>query len=78
MPMVTLVEIERNALGLPKKQREELAGRLMQSLAKEPLNDIDTAWVSEAERRFSAYLRGERTAVTARTAIARMKKSLLF
>jgi hypothetical protein len=76
MSMVTLVEIERNALGLPKKQREELAGRLMQSLSKEPPNDVDSAWVAEAERRFTSYLRGERTAVTARTAIARMKKSL--
>ena len=53
-----LAEVERKAVQLPPKDREKLAGRLIESLAEEPLTDVEEAWVKEAERRFGAYRRG--------------------
>jgi hypothetical protein len=53
-----LLDIEREAVRLPEKDREVLAERLMRSLKRTPLTRIEEAWVQEAERRFSAWRRG--------------------
>jgi len=44
---------------LPADERERLAGDLIQSLAGESLNEIDAAWVEEADRRYQAWQRGD-------------------
>lgn len=58
-----LLEIEREAIRLPVKDREALAERLMRSVKHQPLTQVEEVWVKEAERRFSAWRRGKRAGV---------------
>ena len=71
-----LPDIERRALCLPAKDRETLAERLMQSLENSPLNQVEEAWVKEAERRFTAWRAGRRKGIPAAQAIRRLRKDL--
>lgn len=71
-----LLEIQRKAAGLPVKDREVLAERLMRSVNRAPLTQIEEAWVKEAERRFSAWRRGEREGVPAERAFKQIRKDL--
>ena len=71
-----LLEIQRKAAGLPAKDREMLAERLMRSLNRAPLTQVEEAWVKEAERRFSAWRRGEREGVPAERAFKQIRKDL--
>jgi len=71
-----LLEIERNAVRLPVKDREVLAERLMRSLKRAPLTLVEEAWVKEAERRFSAWRRGQREGVPMARAFRRIRKDL--
>jgi putative addiction module component (TIGR02574 family) len=71
-----LLEIERKAFRLPVKEREILAERLIQSLGDRPLTEVEEAWVKEAERRFTAWRRGERKGVPARRAFTQIRKDL--
>ncbi|CUQ67675.1 addiction module protein [Candidatus Nitrospira inopinata] len=71
-----LLKIEREAARLPVKDREVLAERLMQSVTREPLTQIEEAWVKEAERRFSAWRRGARTGVQVARAFKQIRKDL--
>jgi putative addiction module component (TIGR02574 family) len=71
-----LLELEREAYRLPVKDREVLAERLMRSLKHAPLTLVDEAWVKEAERRFSAWRRGEREGVPMARAFKRIRKDL--
>ncbi len=50
-----LKKIERDALSLSQQEREFLADRLLSSLDGDALNDIDSAWIAEAERRYQEY-----------------------
>lgn len=54
-----LKKIEEQALQLPQKDRESLADRLLSSLDDKPLNDIDEAWIQEAEKRYQEYKDGK-------------------
>jgi putative addiction module component (TIGR02574 family) len=72
----TLQEIERDAARLPAKDREVLAERLMLSLKHEPLTEVEEAWVKEAERRFSAWRRGDRVGVPPDRAFKQIRKDL--
>jgi putative addiction module component (TIGR02574 family) len=56
---MTAKEIAAQAMTLPADERERLAGDLIQSLAGESLNEIDAAWVEEADRRYQAWQRGD-------------------
>ena len=69
-----LLEIEREAIHFPVKDREALAERLIQSLDDLPLTPVEEAWVKEAERRFSAWLRGVRTGVPVERALNRFAR----
>jgi len=69
-----LLEIERKAFRLPLKEREILAERLIQSLGNVPLTEVEEAWVKEAERRFTAWRRGERKGVPAKRAFKQLRK----
>jgi putative addiction module component (TIGR02574 family) len=71
-----LMEIERKAARLPPKDREILAERLIQSLDEVPLTDVEEAWVKEAERRFTAWRRGERKGIPAARALRQVRKEL--
>ena len=71
-----LIEIERKAIRLPIKEREILAERLIQSVERVPLTEVEEAWVNEAERRFRAWLRGERNGVSAKHAFRQIRKDL--
>ena len=72
----TLLEIEREAVRLPVKDREVLAERLIRSLPRAPLTQVEEAWVKEAERRFSAWRRGEREGVPVERAFKQIRKDL--
>lgn len=71
-----LLEIGREAVRLPVKDREVLAERLMQSVTREPLTQVEEAWVEEAEHRFSAWRRGTRTGVPVERAFKQIRKDL--
>ena len=61
----TIEKIEQDLLKLPKQERAFLADRLLSSLDGEVLNEIDAAWIQEAERRFEEYKNGKRQVVSA-------------
>lgn len=71
-----LLEIEREAIRLPVKDREALAERLMRSVKRQPLTQVEEAWVKEAERRFSAWQRGKRAGVPVDLAFKQIRKDL--
>lgn len=72
----TLLAIEREAVRLPLKDREVLVERLIRSLRRAPLSQVEEAWVREAERRFSAWRRGEREGVPVEQAFKQIRKDL--
>jgi putative addiction module component (TIGR02574 family) len=71
-----LLEIERKAFKLPVKEREMLAERLIQSLGDAPLTEVEEAWIKEAEKRFTAWRRGQRKGVSAKQAFKQIRKDL--
>ncbi|MDF0675070.1 MAG: addiction module protein [Nitrospira sp.] len=71
-----LLKIEREAVRLSAKDREVLAERLMRSVTREPLTQVEEAWVAEAERRFSAWRRGTRKGVPVERAFKQIRKDL--
>lgn len=71
-----LLEIERKAFQLPVQEREALAERLIQTLNKVALTEVEDAWVNEAERRFEAYLRGERKGIPASRVFKQIRRDL--
>jgi putative addiction module component (TIGR02574 family) len=54
-----LQQIEAEALRLPPEERESLAGVLVQSLEDASVNEIDAAWIEEAEQRFQKWQAGK-------------------
>jgi putative addiction module component (TIGR02574 family) len=60
-----LKKIERDALSLSQPERAFLVDRLLSSLDGDTLNDIDVAWIAEAERRYQEYKDGERKGIPA-------------
>ena len=53
-----LRKVEGLALGLPRPDREQLIDRLLSSLDEEPINEIDEAWIREAEGRLQELVDG--------------------
>ena len=74
--MTPLRELEGKALSLPPDERERLAGTLLRSLEKEPLSDIDEAWLEVAETRFAAYKAGKRKGVPGGRVFDDLRKDL--
>ena len=58
-------QIEHDLMKLPRQERAFLADRLLSSLDEEVLNEVDAAWIAEAERRFEEYKSGKRPVVSA-------------
>jgi hypothetical protein len=63
--MSNLLEIKREIMALPLKDRAELAEYLLASLDDLAGQENEALWIEEAERRYQSYLNG---AVSARTA----------
>lgn len=59
----SIEKIENELLSLPQEERAFLADRLLSSLDREVLTEIDLAWVNEAERRYVEYKSGKRQGV---------------
>ncbi len=72
-----LKKIEREALGLSQQERAFLADRLLSSLDDgDVLNDIDSAWIAEAERRYQEYKDGKRKGIPAQDVFAETDRIL--
>lgn len=65
-----LEKVEREALSLPDAERAFLADRLLSSLGSEAFDDVDAAWVAEAERRYAGYKDGKRQPIPASQVLA--------
>jgi putative addiction module component (TIGR02574 family) len=52
-------ELFREASGLPKGDRAELAGLILESLESEPEAGVEAAWAKEVERRVRQIETGE-------------------
>ena len=65
-----LEKLEHKALSLSRQERAFLADRLLSSLDGDVLNDVDAAWIAEAEHRYNEYKQGERQGVAAQDVFA--------
>ena len=65
-----LERVEKEALDLTREERAFLADRLLSSLGGQALNDVDAAWVAEAERRYGEYKDGRRQPIPANEVFA--------
>ena len=73
---VKLEKLEQEALSLSRQQRAFLADRLLSSLDGDVLNDVDTAWIVEAEQRYKEYKEGKRQGITAQDVFAEADRML--
>ena len=73
---VTLEKLEQDALKLPHQERAFLADRLLSSLGGEILDDIEEAWVIEAERRYREYREGRAEPIPASEVFAEADRLL--
>lgn len=55
----TFSEIESEAMALPVNERAALARDLIESLDTESSEECEQVWLDEAERRYTAYMKGE-------------------
>jgi len=55
-----LKKLELEAQSLSKQERACLADRLLSSLDGDVFDDIEEAWIAEAERRYNEYKEGKR------------------
>ena len=75
--MAALLEkIEHDVLRLSRQERAFLADRLLSSLDGDELNDIDAAWLEEAERRYQEYRKGKRPGIAAQEVFAEADRML--
>ncbi len=71
-----LNDLEQQALLLPPEAREVLASRLLHSLGNEPLNEIDEAWIQEAERRYQNFRLGRTQGISGEHVFDDMRREL--
>lgn len=71
-----LEKLEHEALSLSRQQRAFLADRLLSSLDGDVLNDVDTAWIVEAEQRYKEYKEGKRQGIAAQDVFAEADRML--
>jgi putative addiction module component (TIGR02574 family) len=65
-----LENLEQEALRLSQQDRAFLADRLLSSLDDVVLNDVDAAWIAEAERRYKEHMQGKRQGIPAQDVLA--------
>jgi putative addiction module component (TIGR02574 family) len=77
---LTISQIEAEARELTPEQRADLAQRLFASLEDdEPLEsaeEVEGAWMAEAERRYQRYVAGETRSSPASEVFARIRRRL--
>ena len=71
-----LEKLEHEAFSLSRQQRAFLADRLLSSLDGDVLNDVDTAWIVEAEYRYKEYKEGKRQGIAAQDLFAEADRML--
>jgi putative addiction module component (TIGR02574 family) len=71
-----LKKIENEVFSLSNQERAFLADRLLSSLGEDSFNDIDVAWIAEAERRYKEYKEGNRTGIKAQEVFAEADRIL--
>ncbi|MBW1768917.1 MAG: addiction module protein [Deltaproteobacteria bacterium] len=71
-----LEKLEHEVLRLSPQERAFLADRLLSSLDDDNLNDVDEAWITEAERRYQKYKEGKRPGVDAKEVFAEADRVL--
>ena len=71
-----LQQIEAEALRLPPEERESLAGVLVQSLEDASVNEIDAAWIEEAERRFQKWRAGKTDGIPSEKFFSEIRRDL--
>lgn len=69
MPL-QLERIETEALALSAQERAFLADRLLGSLTGDVLSEVDKAWITVAEQRYSEYKQGYRKGIDASEVLA--------
>ncbi|MEX1196383.1 MAG: addiction module protein [Pseudohongiellaceae bacterium] len=68
--------IESEALSLPREERVRLAMHLLESIEARPGMDpqqVELAWVAEANRRYLAYLHGDEQSIPADEVFAELR-----
>jgi len=68
--------IKQSALSLPMKEREQLANELFDSLTKDAQNEIELAWIEEAERRHSEIISGKAETISGKEASRKIREML--
>jgi putative addiction module component (TIGR02574 family) len=71
-----LRDVESLALGLTRSDREQLVYRLLSSLDDRPINDVDEAWIAEAERRFQELADGKVRGIPRSQVIPEIRREL--
>ncbi len=71
-----LKKIENDISRLSVQERAFLADRLLSSLYDNSLNDIDEAWIAEAERRYDEYKSGNSPGIPAQEVFAKADEIL--
>lgn len=79
MPL-TISQIEAEARALTPEERADLAQRLFATLEDggnlEPAEEVEQAWLEEAERRYQRYVTGQTQSIPAREALERVRRRL--
>lgn len=68
--------IETEALSLPREERVRLAMHLLESIEDRPGMDpqqVEKAWIAEANRRYQAYLNGDEQSIPADEVFAELR-----
>jgi len=68
-----VVALAEQGKALAPEDRSRLVDMLLVSLHEDPLAQIETAWDEEAERRLSAYDRGEVQAIDGEEVLAKAR-----
>ena len=71
-----LKKIENEALSLSNQERAFLADRLLSSLSEDAFNDVEAAWIAEAELRYKKYKEGSRPGIEAQEVFAEADRIL--
>jgi putative addiction module component (TIGR02574 family) len=71
-----LQQIEAEALRLPPEERESLAEVPVQSLEDASVNEIDAAWIEEAEQRFQKWRAGKTDSIPSEKFFPEIRRDL--
>ena len=71
---MTYQQLIQEALRLPVEQREQLASTLLDSVGASPADDVEQAWIDEAERRYDEFLRDPSVGIPAKQIHEQIKR----